>query len=211
MQDTVSLPAVQAALAHTHIDTPREPIRIDLPLGIDRVLGPAWDKHLRSAAVLVPIIDRPDGATVLLTQRSDSLKDHAGQISFPGGSVEPQDTNVVAAALREAQEEIGLSPDHVQPIGLLGNYPTVTRFCITPVVARVDPAAHYAPDEVEVSAVFELPLDLALDTGAYARKSIGRLGLQIPYYELMYEGWRIWGATAGMLYALAETVQNHAG
>lgn len=209
MPEPADLDAVRAALAHTHIDAPRESIRVDLPLGIDRVLGPRWEKHLRSAAVLVPIIDRPEGATVLLTQRSDALRDHAGQISFPGGSLEPQDANAIDAAVREAHEEIGLSPHHVSVLGLLGNYPTVTRFCITPVVARVAPQAEFAPDDVEVSAVFELPLSLALDLDAYERRTIGRLGLEIPYYELLFEGWRVWGATAGMLHALAQTVADH--
>ncbi|MBR9813436.1 CoA pyrophosphatase [bacterium] len=203
------LAAVRQALAALPSDAPRETISLELPLGIDRIMGPRWQKKLRSASVLVPIIDRPDGATVLLTQRSDALKEHAGQISFPGGSAEPGDADAAATAIREAKEEVGLAPELVTVLGLLGDYPTVTRFCITPVIARVAPQAQFTLDHNEVSAVFELPLHLAMDRAAYARKTIGRMGLEVPYYELNYDGWRIWGATAGMLKALADMVHAH--
>ena len=200
------LAAVQQALDAVPAGAPRENIPLELPLGIDRIMGPRWQKKLRSAAVLVPIIDRPNGATILLTQRSDALKDHAGQISFPGGSAEDGDADSTATALREAQEEVGLAPEHVTVLGLLGDSPTVTRFCITPVIARVAPQAEFTLDHNEVSAIFELPLALALDHDAYTRKTIGRMGVEVPYYELNYDGWRVWGATAGMLKALADTV-----
>lgn len=202
------LTAVRQLFAAQPVDAPRRTIPLELPLGIDRIMGPRWQRTLRSAAVLVPIIERPGGATVLLTQRSDALKDHAGQISFPGGSAEPEDSDTTATALREAREEVGLSPEHVTVLGQLGDYPTVTRFCITPVVALVSSAATFRLDHNEVAAIFELPLALALDRAAYARKTIGRMGVEIPYYELMYGDWRIWGATAGMLKALADAVHD---
>lgn len=202
------LAAVQRVLGARPDDAPRPTIPLELPLGVDRIMGPRWQKKLRSAAVLIPLVDRPEGTTVLLTQRSDELKDHAGQISFPGGSAEEGDDGPVGTALREAQEEVGLAPEHVSVLGLLGDYPTITRFCITPVVARVSPQAQLTLDLNEVSAVFELPLDLAMDRSAYRRKTIGRMGIEVPYYELMYEQWRVWGATAGMLKALADAVHG---
>lgn len=201
---------IAQALAHTQADGARPMTRLDLPLKLDRILGPHWQRSLRRAAVLVPLVDRPEGATVLLTQRSQSMRDHAGQISFPGGRVEPADRSIADAALREAHEEIGLVPDACTVLGYLDDYPTVTRFCITPVVARVDPGAHYAPDEVEVDHAFEVPLALLLDTASYARKSIGRMGVEIPYFEVHWADWRIWGATAGMLHNLASHVRSPA-
>ena len=148
------LAAVQHALDALPDKSPRPTIPLELPLGIDRIMGPRWQKKLRSAAVLIPIIDRPGGATVLLTQRSEALKDHAGQISFPGGSAEAGDANPAETALREAHEEVGLAPELVTVLGLLGDYPTITRFCITPVVAQVAPQAQFTLDHNEVSAVF---------------------------------------------------------
>ncbi len=197
---------VRRALQATSAMPPRPVTRLDLPLGIDRVLGPHWQKSLRPAAVLVGILDRHDGPHVLLTQRSERLRDHAGQISFPGGRIEPDDATTAHAALREADEEIGLDPGASEVIGYLDDYPTVTRFCITPVVAHVQGSARYEPDGVEVDAVFEVPLAHVLDLSRYRRKTVGRMGVEIPYYELMWQNWRIWGATAGMLHNLATHV-----
>lgn len=200
------LQRVRRALQPTSAMPPRPVTRLDLPLGIDRVLGAHWQKKLKPAAVLVGILNRHDGPHVLLTQRSQRLRDHAGQISFPGGRIEEDDATTAHAALREADEEIGLDPGASEVLGYLHDYPTVTRFCITPVVAQVQGDALYEPDGVEVDAVFEVPLEYALDLNRYSRKSIGRLGVDIPYYELMWEDWRIWGATAGMLHNLATLV-----
>lgn len=205
------LVSVRRALASTSAMPPRPVTRLDLPLGIDRILGPHWQKSLRPAAVLVGILDRSDGPHVLLTQRSERLRDHAGQISFPGGRIEDGDATTAHAALREADEEIGLNPQASEVIGYLDDYPTVTRFCVTPVVAQVDGTASYEPDGVEVDAVFEVPLIHVLDLSRYRRKSVGRMGVEIPYYELMWQDWRIWGATAGMLHNLATRVaESHA-
>ena len=204
------LDQVRQALLGTTADAPRPGTRLGLPLGIDRLLGPHWQRSLRPAAVLVPIIDRADGPRVLLTQRSHSLRDHAGQISFPGGRVESSDTSIAHAALREAEEEISLDPGASEILGYLHDYPTISRFCVTPVVARVDAGVSYEPDGVEVDSVFEIPLEHALDLGAYARKSIGRMGIDLPFMELMWQDWRIWGATAGMLHDLASLVAGDA-
>ena len=115
------------------------------------------------AAVLVPVVDRADGLTMLLTQRSADLPDHPGQISFPGGRVEPDDTSIADAALREATEEVGLARAHVAILGELPNYETVTGFRVTPVVGWVEPPFALLPDPVEVADVFEVPLAFLLD------------------------------------------------
>ncbi|WP_348673905.1 CoA pyrophosphatase [uncultured Abyssibacter sp.] len=204
------LDRIRDVLRDTHAEPPRPVTRLGLPLGFDRLLGPHWQRTLRPAAVLVPILDREDGPRVLLTQRSDKLRDHAGQISFPGGRIEPTDASTAAAALREADEEISLDPAASEILGYLHDYPTISRFCVTPVVARVRDGVSFEPDGVEVAAVFEVPLHHVLDLGAYERKTLGKMGMDIPFMELMWEDWRIWGATAGMLHDLASLVAEHA-
>ncbi|MES2130295.1 MAG: CoA pyrophosphatase [Pseudomonadota bacterium] len=153
------------------------------------------------ASVLIALVERPEGLTVLLTQRTDHLTDHAGQISFPGGRAEDFDASPVATALRETEEEIGLHPRHVDVIGTLPDYFTGTGYRVTPVVALVAPPFELSADEREVAAIFEVPLAFLMN-GAHHR----RLSVELPegqgrrsFYAMPYEGHFIWGATAGML------------
>lgn len=155
--------------------------------------------HLRRAAVLVPIIERESGATVLFTRRADHLRDHAGQISFPGGREEPGDSNALDTALREANEEIGLARDVVTPIGCLDDCPTSTRFLVTPVVGLVPPGEELRLDYGEVAAAFEVPLSVLLDRDRYRRGTIHRGGAAVVYHSIEYGGYLIWGATVTML------------
>ena len=151
------------------------------------------------AAVLIGLVDREGGTTVLLTKRTDHLKDHAGQICFPGGRIEPEDASVEAAALREAEEEIGLAPDKVDVIRRLEPYDTTTGFRIHPVVGWITPPFDVTPDDFEVAEVFELPLAFILDPANHQRQSYTRGDQRRSYYVLPYQGRFIWGATAGML------------
>ena len=151
------------------------------------------------AAVLIGLVDRTGGPTVLLTKRTDHLKDHAGQISFPGGRIEPEDASIEAAALREAEEEIGLPPDKVDVISRLAPYDTSTGFRVHPVVGWIEPPIEIVPDSFEVAEVFELPLAFVLDEANHQRQSYRGAKARRSYYVLPYEGRFIWGATAGML------------
>jgi len=163
---------------------------------------------LRPAAVLVPLVDRPEGLTVLLTERTAHLHAHAGQISFPGGAFEPDDADAVAAALREAEEEVGLPPEQVEVVGRLDTYVTRTGFEVTPVVGLVHPPVMLRPDPFEVADVFEVPLDFILDPARPERHSREFLGRPRYFYAFPYENRYIWGATAGMLYNLQEVLSD---
>ncbi|MCX7893117.1 MAG: CoA pyrophosphatase [Burkholderiales bacterium] len=153
---------------------------------------------IRDAAVLVPLVARDDGISVLLTRRTAHLHDHAGQISFPGGRSEP-DESPLATALRETEEEIGLARSHVEPLGELTEYVTVTGYRVTPVVGLVHPPFDLRPDEFEVAEVFEVPLAFLLDPANHQRNTVVYEGLQRHYYAMPYGPYYIWGATAGML------------
>jgi 8-oxo-dGTP pyrophosphatase MutT (NUDIX family) len=157
----------------------------------------------RPAAVLVGVVERPVGPALLLTQRPHHLRDHAGQICFPGGRVEPGDASIAAAALREAEEEIGLDPQRVELLGELQPYDTVTGFRIHPVVGWIEPPIELKPDSYEVEEVFEVPLQFVLDPGNHRRQSYRRGPLTRAYYVLPYQGRFIWGATAGILVNLS--------
>jgi 8-oxo-dGTP pyrophosphatase MutT (NUDIX family) len=160
---------------------------------------PRDDQPLKPAAVLVPLVDRAEGLTVLLTQRTDHLMHHGGQISFPGGRVEEHDTSPVETALREAEEEIGLHRRHVEVIGYLDLYQTVTHFLITPVVSFVEPSFDLRPDPFEVADVFEVPLDFILDPRNQEYRSVPWREQTRRFYVIPYEDRYIWGATAAML------------
>jgi 8-oxo-dGTP pyrophosphatase MutT (NUDIX family) len=157
----------------------------------------------RPAAVLVGVVERPVGPALLLTQRPHHLRDHAGQICFPGGRVEPGDASIAAAALREAEEEIGLDPGRVELLGELQPYDTVTGFRIHPVVGWIEPPIELEPDPYEVDEVFEVPLQFVADPGNHRRQSYRRGPLTRAYYVLPYQGRFIWGATAGILVNLS--------
>src|SRR5580692_10036665 len=160
------------------------------------------------AAVLVPLVEHQSGLTVLLTQRAATLKDHAGQISFPGGRIEPQDHDAWHAALRETREEIGLLPEFVEFAGYLPDHLVVTGFRVTPVVGFVDPQYQLRIAKAEVHDAFEVPLDFILDAANHKsrRRSVG--GLTIEVHDIPYGDRNIWGATAGMLMTLRRKLQT---
>ena len=158
--------------------------------------------------MLVPLIDRPDGVHVLLTQRTAHLADHAGQISFPGGRAEPEDPDAVATALRETLEEIGLPPDQVRVLGRLDTYLTSTAYEVTPVVGLIRPPFPIVPDPFEVAEVFEVPLAFFVNIANHERRSREWQGRTRFFYVLPYEDRYIWGATAGMLVNLALLLQS---
>lgn len=157
----------------------------------------------RPAAVLVPVVARAE-LTVLLTERTAHLATHAGQIAFPGGKVEPDDPDAVHTALREAEEEIGLTRAHVEPLGFLDGYRTGTGFLVTPVVALVRPEFTLQLDPGEVASAFEVPLAFLMDPGNHKHHAREWRGRQRHYYAMPYGDYYIWGATAGMLRNLQE-------
>jgi 8-oxo-dGTP pyrophosphatase MutT (NUDIX family) len=156
------------------------------------------------AAVLIPVIDRGDDLTVLLTLRADDLKHHAGQISFPGGRLEPGDADAVAAALRETEEEIGLRRQYVEILGLLPDHAVITGYRVTPVVGLVRPGFELVLDPTEVAGTFEAPLRHLLDPGTDARRRRKFGDEEVETFDLPWGSFNIWGATAGMLLTLRE-------
>ncbi|AGU48681.1 putative hydrolase, nudix family [Variovorax paradoxus B4] len=176
---------------------------------------PEWTPELRreprmtdrapaQAAVLVPIVQRPQGATVLLTERTAHLSNHSGQVAFPGGRVDPEDANVAAAALREAWEEVGLSARFIEVLGSLPTYTTITSFIVTPVVALVKPEFELTINPYEVALAFEVPLAWLMDPANHRRHTVPAPdGTRREWYSMPYQDGTeerfVWGATAGML------------
>lgn len=158
--------------------------------------------ELIPAAVLVPIVLRESGMTMLLTQRTSHLRDHAGQVSFPGGRCEADDASRVHTALREAREEVGLEPDQVEVLGCLPDYLTGTGFRVTPVVGLVSPPLNLRLDDFEVAEVFEPPLEFLLDVANHQRHKLEYRGALREYWAMPWKDYYIWGATAGMLVSL---------
>lgn len=163
---------------------------------------------LMPAAVMVPLVDRPQGMTVLLTQRASHLKAHPGQISFPGGRVEEHDAGPWEAALREAREEIGLNADYVSLAGYLADHVVLTGFRITPAVAIVQPGFDLVPDLTEVDEVFEVPLSFILDPASRVARERVYSGHTFRTWDLPWCGRHIWGATAAMLINLADRLRE---
>jgi 8-oxo-dGTP pyrophosphatase MutT (NUDIX family) len=175
----------------------------------DRGAGAVGVKIKRTyAGVLVPLIDRPGGLTVLLTRRTDDMNKHPGQVAFPGGRVDDGDADAVAAALREAHEEVGISPDLVNVLGRLDPYLTITGFEVLPVVGLVSPPPVFVPEPTEVAAIFEVPLHFLLNPANHQKVRRKVNGHDHAYYAMSYESHYIWGATAGMIVNLYEVLSD---
>lgn len=154
---------------------------------------------LRPAAVLVPIIERADDLTILLTRRADHLESHSGQVAFPGGKMHDEDTDPIATALRETREEVGIAESHIELVGQLDAYETGTGFIIRPIVGFVAPDVTLTLDPGEVAEAFEVPFSFLMDPANHRRERTFWRGKMREFYEMPYKGQRIWGATAAML------------
>lgn len=169
---------------------------------VDVEPGAPEESFLIPAAVLVPIVLRVSGPTVLLTERTPHLRDHGGQVSFPGGRSEPGDASPVETALREAEEEVGIERSRVEVLGTLPDYCTGTGFRVVPVVGLVFPPLNLRLDDFEVAGVFEPPLEFLLDPAHHLRQRIEHEGMEREYWAVPWQGRYIWGATAGMIVSL---------
>ncbi|MBD0414520.1 CoA pyrophosphatase [Oryzicola mucosus] len=160
--------------------------------------------RLRDAAVLIPVIDHGREATVLLTKRTEFLRNHSGQVAFPGGRIDPEDVSPEAAALREAQEEVGLDSPHVDIIGRLPDYVSGSGYRIAPVLSIVRPGFTLTLNPAEVDTAFEVPLSFLMDPANHHQGRVIREEQEWLYYDMPYGGQRIWGVTAGIIRTLYE-------
>jgi 8-oxo-dGTP pyrophosphatase MutT (NUDIX family) len=197
------LPLSRAAIVERLQRPPPRPDPLDLHLS-----QPSAARTIMEAAVMIPLVPRGSQVHVLLTQRTAHLSDHAGQISFPGGRVEPADESRTATALRETEEEIGIAADRVSLLGRLPDYEMSSGFRITPVVGWIEPPFGVRPDPFEVAAVFEAPLAYFLDPANYRRREYRFDGRHRHYVAIPFEGRYIWGATAGMLNMLCRMLAD---
>ena len=214
----MSIAALPALSGEDLVRRARERLTFDLPadlfgedyavrnLGSHSVDG--WSgvrlKTAKAAAVLVPVVDHRPEATILLTERVATLRAHSGQIAFPGGRIDPGDASPAAAALREADEEIGLAARHITPLGYLDPYLIGTGYLVIPTVALVTPPFRMTLNPDEVAHAFEVPLAFLMEPGNHQRQSRDFGGTLRSFYAMPYAEWNIWGATAGMLRNLYE-------
>lgn len=196
--------AIARAHAIAHVNA-----RADEHDDIDTEHPDSLTEPLRPAAVLVLVINHAAGATVLFTQRTAHLHDHAGQISFPGGRRDPEDINAIATALRETAEETGVDIEKVELLGQLPDYITGTGYCVTPIVGWIEPPVAYTPDPFEVAECFEVPLAFLLDTANHKREAKMYKGRMRSYHAIPYEQRYIWGATAGMLVSMVQALNTN--
>jgi 8-oxo-dGTP pyrophosphatase MutT (NUDIX family) len=180
------------------------------PANLQPTLRAQLPASLRPAAVLLPISEQQGVPRLLLTLRSSHLRQHAGQISFPGGSLESSDADPLATAVREAHEEVGIEATFVEPIGFLSDHVVMTGFRITPIVALLRPGYTLRIDAAEVAEVFDLPLETLLDPRSYRLTTRNLRGIDVELTELHYGRHVIWGATAGILQSLREILQGPA-
>jgi 8-oxo-dGTP pyrophosphatase MutT (NUDIX family) len=180
----------------------------DLSPGQTAVLRGQLPASLARAAVMVPLVERPQGLTVLLTQRASHLKHHPGQISFPGGRIEAHDAGPWEAALRETREEIGLGEEYASLAGYLHDHMVLTGYLITPAVAFVRPGFELALDVTEVDDVFEVPLEFVLDPAHHVPRRRAFGGHEFLTHDIPFGERHIWGATAGMLLSLYRLLQE---
>jgi 8-oxo-dGTP pyrophosphatase MutT (NUDIX family) len=173
----------------------------------DKRFETRWTRERKDAAILVPIIDRPSGPTVLMTVRSAETPTHAGQISFPGGRPHADDVDIVATALREAREEVNIPPDAVDVVGALGVHEGGLGFAVTPIVGIVDPAAPIRACPREVAEIFETPLSFIADLANHGLEDREHLGVRYKMFAAPYGRYHIWGLTAGILRTLADVLQ----
>jgi len=174
---------------------------------IEPSLLAAWFKMpLRPAAVLVPLTQREIGMQMLLTERTHTVRDHPGQVAFPGGMAEPEDKDLLATALRESEEEIGLLSSQVEVVGYLPSQAVISGYAVLPVVGFYDSDFQASIDPGEVASVFEVPLDFLRDASNLIRVDRDKNGVTLPTYEYDYDGHRIWGATALMIRMLVDVL-----
>lgn len=192
---------LERALHHLH------PIPPNTPWNLTQLKDLLSAEPLRPAAVLVGLREHASGTTVLLTRRHEALRQHAGQISFPGGCVDAADAGPLAAALRETEEEVGLPRTVIEPLGWLDPYATITGFHVWPLVARIDPDCPVLPNCREVAEAFEVPLDFVLDPSNARELAVEWCGRTRLLVEIHWREHRIWGATAAMLVNLRERLQ----
>lgn len=205
----ISAAELQRRLADTA--APADPLDVTMPPNVrfwpaglrERISG-----TLRPAGVLIPVIDRTETLSVLLTQRAAELTQHAGQVSFPGGRMEHGDADIVATALRETREEIGIGEEQVSVIGFLPPMPTITGFAVTSVIGIVPGGVELELDTTEVEYTFEVPLPFLLDPRNHRLVERDFKGRKVPQIEFHYAGERIWGATAYMMHRFIKTISK---